>query len=90
MVVRLRCSGGKPIGQDVAHGRPSSAIEFGLDGALRQFEGLVERCIAAIPECRGAHALRALVRAEARRLVPLEMTVAHAARRSPVLQEAVR
>ncbi len=81
---------GKPTGQDVAHGRPSSAIEFGLDGALRQFEGLVERCIAAIPECRGAHALRALVRAEARRLVPLEMTVAHAARRPAALQEAAR
>ncbi|QTN24642.1 polyprenyl synthetase family protein [Rhizobacter sp. AJA081-3] len=71
---------GKPTGQDVTHGRPSSAIEFGLDGALSQFDGLVQGCIAAIPDCRGASALRALVRAEARRLVPLEMTVAHAGR----------
>ena len=81
---------GKPVGQDMTHGRPSSAREFGLDGALKQFDGLVQRCIAAIPECRGASALRALVRAEARRLVPLEMTSAHAARRPAALQEALR
>jgi hypothetical protein len=48
--------------------------------ALIQFHRLVQRCIEAIPECRGASALRALVRAEARRLVPLEMTAAHASR----------
>lgn len=81
---------GKPIGQDVVHGRPSSATEFGLDGALRQFDALVHGCIEAIPACRGADALRALVRAEARRLVPLEMTSAHAARAPAALQEALR
>ena len=81
---------GKPIGQDVAHGRPSSATEFGLDGAMRQFDGLVRGCIEAIPDCRGASALRALVRAEARRLVPLEMTVAHAGRQRVMPSEALR
>ncbi len=81
---------GKPVGQDAAHGRPSSAREFGLDGALQQFDGLVQRCIAAIPDCRGASALRALVRAEARRLVPLEMTAAHVVHRPVRLQEAAR
>ncbi len=81
---------GKPIGQDLTHGRPSSATEFGLDGALRQFDTLVRGCIDAIPVCHGAGALRALVRAEARRLVPLEMTTAHAARSPAVLHEALR
>ena len=71
---------GKPVGRDVALGRPSVATELGLAGALEQFDWLVHRCIEAIPTCRGAAALRALVRAEARRLVPLEVSEAHAAR----------
>ena len=61
---------GKPIGQDIALGRPSSARELGLDGAIFHFEGLVAGAIAAIPECAGAPRLRALVRMESERLVP--------------------
>ncbi len=61
---------GKPIGQDLALGRPSVALEKGMDAALRQFEGLVQQAIDAVPECRGAPLLRALVRAESERLVP--------------------
>lgn len=62
---------GKPIGRDVALGRPSSASEQGLDGAIRHFERLVARATEAIPPCRGAASLRALVRSESERLVPL-------------------
>ena len=61
---------GKPIGQDVALGRPSVATEQGLGAAMQIFQRLVAGAIAAVPECRGAPMLRALVRAESERLVP--------------------
>jgi geranylgeranyl diphosphate synthase, type II len=61
---------GKPTGQDIALGRPSSASEHGLDGAMRIFQRLVQGATDAVPECRGAPMLRALVRAESERLVP--------------------
>jgi geranylgeranyl diphosphate synthase type II len=61
---------GKPTGQDVALGRPSSAREEGLMGALDHFRRLVACAVEAVPPCRGAEGLRELVRAEAERLVP--------------------
>ena len=61
---------GKPTGRDVALGRPSMAREFGLREAVRRFDALVASTAEAIPACRGAAALRALVRVEAERLVP--------------------
>jgi geranylgeranyl diphosphate synthase type II len=61
---------GKPIGRDVALGRPSVATEQGLDAAVRLFDRLVAAAADAIPDCRGAPMLRALVRAESERLVP--------------------
>jgi geranylgeranyl diphosphate synthase type II len=61
---------GKPVGRDVVLGRPSSAIEQGLVGAVRHFERLVQNAVDAIPECRGAPMLRAMVRMESERLVP--------------------
>jgi geranylgeranyl diphosphate synthase type II len=61
---------GKPVGQDVALGRPSSAREHGLSGAIEHFDRLVANAIDAVPPCRGASQLRALVRLEAERLVP--------------------
>jgi len=64
---------GKPIGRDAALGRPSAAAEQGLTGAIQHFDRLVANAIAAIPPCRGAAGLRALVRAEAERLVPAAM-----------------
>ena len=65
---------GKPIGRDVALLRPSTASELGLDGAIAHFDKLVGCAIAAVPECRGAEQLRALVRLEAERLVPQTMS----------------
>ncbi|MBX3600611.1 MAG: polyprenyl synthetase family protein [Rubrivivax sp.] len=64
---------GKPIGRDVALGRPSIASEQGLPSALRQFQRLVTGAADAVPTCRGAPLLRALVRSEAERLVPRAM-----------------
>ena len=65
---------GKPIGRDAALLRPSSASAMGLDGAIGHFDKLVGCAIAAVPECKGAEQLRALVRLEAERLVPTTMS----------------
>jgi geranylgeranyl diphosphate synthase type II len=65
---------GKPIGRDVALLRPSAASELGLMGAIDHFDRLVSHAIAAVPECRGAEQLRALVRMESERLVPRSMS----------------
>lgn len=64
---------GKPVGRDVALGRPSAAREQGLCGALCHFDALVGQAVEAVPACRGAEALRMLVHAEAQRLVPRPM-----------------
>lgn len=61
---------GKPVGRDIALGRPSSAIEQGLSGAIQHFDRLVACAIEAVPPCRGASQLRQLVRMESERLVP--------------------
>jgi geranylgeranyl diphosphate synthase type II len=61
---------GKPIGRDQALGRPSMAAAHGLLGAVAHFHQLVQRAADAVPDCRGAARLRALVRAESERLVP--------------------
>ncbi|MFM7848275.1 MAG: polyprenyl synthetase family protein [Rubrivivax sp.] len=61
---------GKPIGRDAALGRPSVARERGLPAAMRHFDALVRHAVEAVPECRGAPMLRALVRSESERLVP--------------------
>lgn len=71
---------GKPVGRDVALGRPSVATEQGLGGAVEHFDGLVRRAIEAVPACRGAESLRALVRAEAERLVPRSAVAVEVAR----------
>ena len=65
---------GKPVGQDAMHGRPSSAAELGLSGAIQYFDQLIAYASASIPACRGSAQLRTLVRLEAKRLVPVELT----------------
>jgi len=76
---------GKPIGRDVALGRPSSASEQGLSGAIQHFDRLVACAVEAIPPCRGASQLRALVRTESERLVPKAWADELACDRLPVL-----
>ena len=63
---------GKPVGQDLALGRPSSAIDLGLGGAIAYFEKLVQSAIDSVPECTSREAMRQLVRLESERLVPRE------------------
>ena len=65
---------GKPTGRDAVLGRPNAVAEFGLPGAVARLETLVAEAVASIPSCRGAPSLRALVNAEARRLLPKSLT----------------
>jgi geranylgeranyl diphosphate synthase type II len=65
---------GKPVGQDAALGRPSSAAELGLSGAIQLFDQLIMYASSSIPSCRGSAQLRTLLRMESKRLVPPEMT----------------
>ncbi len=64
---------GKPIGRDVALGRPSATTMFGVDGAVRRLERLVAEAIDAIPACSRAGDLRALIMLEAKRLMPKKL-----------------
>ncbi len=77
---------GKPAGQDALHGRPSSAAELGLSGAIQHFDQLIAAASASIPACRGSAQLRTLVRLQAKRLVPVELArrVAPGIARAPV------
>ena len=59
---------GKPVGQDAALGRPSSAAEHGLTGAIQLFDQLISYASASIPSCRGSAQLRTLIRMESKRL----------------------
>jgi geranylgeranyl diphosphate synthase type II len=64
---------GKPIGRDVALGRPSAARELGLAGAIVRLDQLVASAIAAIPPCPGAAELKAHIVMEAEGLLPKEL-----------------
>jgi geranylgeranyl diphosphate synthase type II len=64
---------GKPTGRDAALGRPSAVHEFGVAGALHRLRYLINSALEAIPPCDGTDDLRALIHAEARRLVPAEL-----------------
>ena len=70
---------GKPIGKDVALGRPNAVIELGVPGAVARLEELVGQAIASIPPCKGAADLRALVHSEAKRLLPKSLAVSRSA-----------
>lgn len=61
---------GKPTGRDEELDRMSSARALGLPGAVAHFDELLADAVRSIPHCRGAAALRALVRSESERLVP--------------------
>lgn len=63
---------GKPVGRDVALGRPSAVRELGIPGAVNRLETLVAEAIESIPACSGADGLRAVIQMESQRLLPQE------------------
>ncbi|MET0678050.1 MAG: polyprenyl synthetase family protein [Bradyrhizobium sp.] len=64
---------GKPVGRDLALGRPSAVIELGMDGALFRLHELVRGAIDAMPPCPNGAELRSLMLSEAKRLVPAKL-----------------
>lgn len=63
---------GKPVGQDEALGRPNAVHELGLRGATRKLLDLVEEAAQSVPDCVGAAAIKAQIRAQASRFLPKE------------------
>lgn len=66
---------GKPVGRDLALGRPSAALRFGVAGAMRRLRSLADEAVRAIPPCPGAAELEALILFEAQRLLPKELSL---------------
>ncbi len=64
---------GKPVGRDVALGRPSAAVEFGIKGAIARLDFLVAGALESIPECPGRKDLRALIQQEVDGLLPKQL-----------------
>ncbi len=64
---------GKPVGRDVALGRPSAAVEFGIKGAIARLDFLVSGALESIPECPGRDDLRALIQQEVNGLLPRQL-----------------
>lgn len=61
---------GKPVGQDAAHGRPSAALELGIEGAIERLGSLVADAVDSIPDCPGAEQLKSLIQLETRKFLP--------------------
>ena len=61
---------GKPVGQDAAHGRPSTAAELGLLGAVDYFRRLMQTAVDSVPACPSRAAMQQLVLYESERLLP--------------------
>ena len=64
---------GKPAGRDAALGRPNTAADLGVGGALERLASLIDAACQAVPPCAGAPGLRAALRKGAERLVPAEL-----------------
>jgi geranylgeranyl diphosphate synthase type II len=65
---------GKPVGRDAALGRPSAVAESGLAAALEHFGRLVDAAVDSVPAIAAAPQLRAMIRLEAQRLLPEQLT----------------
>ncbi len=65
---------GKPVGRDLALGRPSLVAQFGMSGALSRFDALVDEALSSIPPCHGSADLKALIATESRRLLPKDLS----------------
>lgn len=61
---------GKPTGQDAQHGRPSTAADLGLVGAVAYFRRLMQAAVDSVPACPSRDAMRQLVHSESERLLP--------------------
>jgi geranylgeranyl diphosphate synthase type II len=66
---------GKPVGQDAAHSRPNAVQEFGLVGAMRWLDQLIEEAVESIPACPGQALLKAAIKTEATHFLPEDIAI---------------
>ena len=59
--------------QDVNNDRPNAVKQYGIDGAMKRLKQTVGNAVDAIPDCEGGEELRALILAQATRLVPSKL-----------------
>jgi geranylgeranyl diphosphate synthase type II len=78
---------GKPVGQDAAHGRPSTAAELGLLGAVDYFRRLMQTAVDSVPACPSRSAMQQLVLYESERLLPQSACDQIAVRAGQVAQQ---
>lgn len=64
---------GKPTGRDAELGRPSAVQQFGMAGAVKCLKELVAGAVSSIPDCPGSEELRAVIIAQVKSLLPIEM-----------------
>ncbi|MEZ4468962.1 MAG: polyprenyl synthetase family protein [bacterium] len=68
---------GKPVGQDLAHDRPSAVRTLGVEGAFARIEALRAEAEAALPDCVGrGHLIEWIGRVVERLLPAVEAKVA--------------
>jgi geranylgeranyl diphosphate synthase, type II len=60
---------GKPAQQDAANGRSNAVAIYGLEGAQKHFDALLQKAIDCIPDCPGRDRLCVEIDATSRRLV---------------------
>jgi geranylgeranyl diphosphate synthase, type II len=66
---------GKPAHQDAAHSRPNAVQEFGLSGAMRWLDQLIEEAVESIPRCPGQALLKGAIKAEAAHFLPEDIAI---------------
>jgi geranylgeranyl diphosphate synthase, type II len=65
---------GKPTGRDGVLGRPNAARQLGMAGALERLDELVAGAVDSIPACPGAAELQGVIRLQAQRFLPKELS----------------
>jgi len=64
---------GKPVGQDALLGRPSMALEHGIDGAAAQLKHQISVALASIPDCDGREHLKNTILSESSQFLPRDL-----------------
>jgi geranylgeranyl diphosphate synthase type II len=65
---------GKTSGRDEVLARPSLVASLGVAGAVKRLQDHLAQAAEAIPNCRGADALRQTVMVQASRLIPKQLS----------------
>jgi geranylgeranyl diphosphate synthase type II len=64
---------GKPVGRDLALGRPSAVRDLGVAGAVVRLKSLVAEAMDSVPPCIGAALLRKQIFAQAQQFLPPDL-----------------